>query len=209
MNCDVLYMPSADLVASLNSNQGEAMAVRHRKEPERTGSAVRRAVWTATLSALALTSVTLTAAGVTLSNDSPRREAPVAAAPTTTLRPTPRQVDVPPAPPVEVKELPVGIPDIALVSADAPQLDRIPSAALAAYQRAAGVLDGADKKCHLEWTLVAAVGQVVTGHGTTDGRRFDRHGVLRPTLTGKALRGRDGKRVPDSDAGRLDGDDRY
>ena len=31
----------------------------------------------------------------------------------------------------------------------------------------------------------------------------------RPKLTGKALRGRDGKRVPDSDAGRLDGDGRY
>ena len=117
--------------------------------------------------------------------------------------------DLPPAPPVEVKELPVGIPDIALVSAGATQLDRIPNAALAAYQRAAGVLDGADKECHLEWTLVAAVGQVVTGHGTTDGGRFDRHGVLRPKLTGKALRGRDGKRVPDSDAGRLDGDGRY
>ncbi len=113
------------------------------------------------------------------------------------------------APPVEIEDLPVGIPDIALVSANGPELDQIPSAALAAYQRAAGVLGGADKRCHLEWTLVAAVGQVVTGHGTSEGGRLDQHGLLRPKLTGKALRGRDGKRVPDSDAGRLDGDGRY
>ena len=113
------------------------------------------------------------------------------------------------APPVEIEDLPVGIPDIALVSANGPQLDLIPSAAVAAYQRAAGVLGGADKRCHLEWTLVAAVGQVVTAHGTTDGGQLDEQGLLRPKLTGKALRGRDGKRVPDSDAGRLDGDGRY
>ena len=185
------------------------MSPRHRKEPARTRSAVRRAVLTSVLSALALTSVTITTAAVTLTNASPRPETAAAAAPETTATATAPTDEPTLAPPVEVDELPVGIPDIALVAADGPQLDQIPSAAIAAYQRAAAVLGGADKRCHLEWTLVAAVAQVVTAHGSTGGGALDQKGMLRPKLTGKPLRGRDGTRIPDSDAGRLDGDERF
>ncbi|MFT4082790.1 MAG: hypothetical protein QM638_09400, partial [Nocardioides sp.] len=35
----------------------------------------------------------------------------------------------------------------------------IPAAALAAYQRAATVIDQADKTCHLDWQLIAAIGR--------------------------------------------------
>ncbi len=182
------------------------MTARHRKEPVRTGSAVRRAVVTSVLAAVALTSVTITAAAVTLTNATPRPDPPAAAPESASTAP----IDDPTlAPPVEVEELPIGIPDIALVAADGPQLSEVPDAALAAYQRAAGVLGGADKQCHLGWTLVAAVGQVVTGHGTAGDSALDRKGVMRPKYAGKALRGRDGRRVPDSDAGRLDGDGRF
>ena len=184
------------------------MTARHRKEPVRTGSAIRRAVMTSVLSAVALTSVTITAAAVTLTNATPHAEPPAAVAPETTST-APTRADLPLAPPVEIEELPVGIPDIVLVSADGPQLDQVPSAALAAYQRAAGVLAGADKQCHLEWSLVAAVGQVVTGHGTSGDGQLNENGLLRPKLAGKPLQGRDGTRIPDSDAGRLDGDARF
>ncbi|WP_322938051.1 lysozyme family protein [Nocardioides bizhenqiangii] len=182
------------------------MAARHRNAPVRSGSAVRRAVLTSVLSALALTSVTITAAAVTLTNATPRAEAPSSADATTTAT---TEAELPLAPPVEVQDVPVGIPDVAVVVADGVQLDAVPSTALAAYQRAAAVLGSADKRCHLEWTLVAAVGHVVSGHGTTAGSELDESGRMRPQYAGKPLVGRDGKRIPDSDAGRLDGDGRF
>ena len=145
------------------------MTAHHGKQPAKTGIGVRRAVLTSVLSALVLTAAAITAAGVTVSNSSPRPDSPAAATvPQTTLTP-PTEVDAAlPAPPVEVADVPIGIPDIVLVAADGPRLDAVPDEALAAYQRAAAVLGGADKQCHLEWTLLAAVGHVVSGHGTTD-----------------------------------------
>ena len=189
------------------------MTPKHRREPVRTGSAIRRAVVTSVVSSLALSSVTITAAAVTLtSSPVPRAMPPAADAPGTTSRP-PTAVapaDPPPAPPAaQVKDLPVGIPDIELVVADSVRLDAISDTAVAAYQRAAAVLGSADKQCNLRWTLVAAVGQVVSGHGTTGDSKLGKQGVVKPQLAGDPLRGRDGKRVPDSDAGRLDGDGRF
>ena len=105
--------------------------------------------------------------------------------------------------------MPVGIPDVALVAANGPRLDAIPDSALAAYQRAAAVLLQADKQCHLEWTLLAAIGQVVTGHGSTGDSELGTSGVMRPKYVGKPLVGTQGTRIPDSDAGRLDGDNRF
>lgn len=186
------------------------MNARRREEPVRTGSAVRRAVLTSVLSAFALTSVTITAAAVTLTNATPQPDPPPAAAEAPASSDAAPEVEAELAPPADVAdELPVGIPDIVLVSADGPQLDRIPTEAMAAYQRAAAVLGSADKRCHLEWTLLAAVGHVVTQHGTKDDSRIARNGVVRPLLVGKPLRGRTDKRIPDSDAGRLDGDGRF
>ncbi|RHW27612.1 hypothetical protein D0Z08_08000 [Nocardioides immobilis] len=178
------------------------MTPRHRQQPEPAAGAVRRAAATSVLSALALTSITITAAAVTLANGEPRPAPPAAR---TTTSADVGLLD----PPVEVGDVPAGVPDIALVAADGPVLEDIPTAALAAYQRAEVVLSEADEACHLDWTLIAAVAQVVTGHGSTAGSALDARGVMRPRYAGKPLTGDRDRRVPDSDAGRLDGDARF
>src|SRR3712207_1253739 len=61
-------------------------------------------------------------------------------------------------------------------SADATQIvstastSGIPSAALAAYQRAETVINAADKTCNLTWQLIAAIGRVESNHGREIGR---------------------------------------
>lgn len=86
----------------------------------------------------------------------------------------------------------------------------IPDQALAAYQRAAAVIDTADLSCHLDWTLLAAIGQVESDHGRVGGSRLDGHGVATPPIIGPRLDGRHGTSlVRDTDAGRLDHDRHY
>jgi membrane-bound lytic murein transglycosylase B len=86
----------------------------------------------------------------------------------------------------------------------------IPDAALAAYQQATGVIDTADLSCHLDWTLLAAIGQVESDQGRVGGSHLDRHGVARPRIIGPRLDGRHGTAlVRDTDAGRLDHDRHY
>ena len=65
----------------------------------------------------------------------------------------------------------------------------IPSAALAAYQRAETVINAADKSCQLPWQLVAAIGRVESDHGRTNGNTLDGDGVARPGIFGPALDG--------------------
>ncbi len=45
----------------------------------------------------------------------------------------------------------------------------IPTAALAAYQRAETVINAADTTCHLPWQLAAAIGRVESDHGRVGG----------------------------------------
>jgi len=86
----------------------------------------------------------------------------------------------------------------------------IPATALSAYQRAAAVIDAADTTCHLDWTLLAAIGQVESDHGQANGSHLDANGVARPSIVGSRLDGRHGtSRIDDTDAGRLDGDHRF
>jgi membrane-bound lytic murein transglycosylase B len=86
----------------------------------------------------------------------------------------------------------------------------IPSAALAAYQRAETVINAADKGCHLPWQLVAAIGRVESDHGRTGGNSLDDNGVARPGIFGPALNGSDGtSRIADTDAGQYDSDARF
>lgn len=83
----------------------------------------------------------------------------------------------------------------------------IPATALAAYQRAAVVIGGADEGCRLEWPVVAAIGKVESDHGRVRGSSLDEHGVARPAIVGLRLDGRRGTaRISDTDGGRLDGD---
>jgi membrane-bound lytic murein transglycosylase B len=83
----------------------------------------------------------------------------------------------------------------------------IPAAALAAYQRAAQVIDTADPSCKIEWPLIAAIGRVESDHGRYGGNVLDAEGVSRPGIYGIALDGSNGtQRISDTDAGQYDND---
>ncbi|MFS3129776.1 lytic transglycosylase domain-containing protein [Nocardioides sp. Bht2] len=86
----------------------------------------------------------------------------------------------------------------------------IPSAALAAYQRAATVINSADKTCGLDWQLVAAIGRVESDHGRYGGNTLGTDGVSRPGIYGIALDGNNGtQEITDTDAGQFDNDEVY
>jgi membrane-bound lytic murein transglycosylase B len=86
----------------------------------------------------------------------------------------------------------------------------IPSAALAAYQRAETVINAADKSCNLAWQLVAAIGRVESDHGRTNGNHLDGNGVARPGIYGLALDGKHNTSViRDTDAGQYDADAKF
>ena len=83
----------------------------------------------------------------------------------------------------------------------------IPTAALAAYQRAEQVINDADKSCHIDWALIAAIGRVESDHGRYGGNRLDADGVSTPGIYGIPLDGSNGTaRISDTDAGELDDD---
>ena len=83
----------------------------------------------------------------------------------------------------------------------------IPSAALGAYQRAAGILGKVKPGCGVSWQLLAAVGQVGSEHGQAGGGEPGADGVVRPAIVGPPLNGA-GPRptLKDTDGGRVDGD---
>jgi membrane-bound lytic murein transglycosylase B len=86
----------------------------------------------------------------------------------------------------------------------------IPSAALAAYQRAETIINAADTSCHVSWQLIAAIGRVESDHGRYGGNSLDDEGVATPGIVGVRLDGRGPTaEIRDTDAGRLDGDQRF
>ena len=86
----------------------------------------------------------------------------------------------------------------------------IPSAALAAYQRAETVINGADPACHIDWQLVAAIGRVESDHGRYGGNVLDEDGVATPGIYGIALDGSNNtQRILDTDAGQYDDDAKF
>jgi membrane-bound lytic murein transglycosylase B len=86
----------------------------------------------------------------------------------------------------------------------------IPAVALAAYQRAATVIDAADHSCHMPWQLVAAIGRVESDHGRADGNVLTDRGIAKPGIFGPALDGTHGtSMIRDTDAGQYDHDSRY
>jgi membrane-bound lytic murein transglycosylase B len=103
--------------------------------------------------------------------------------------------------------VPAGNADKVLSSAST---NGIPAAALAAYQRAAQVIDSADAKCNIEWPLIAAIGRVESNHGTYGGNRLTSEGVSTPGIIGIALDGSNGTaKILDTDAGQYDGDKKF
>ena len=100
--------------------------------------------------------------------------------------------------------VPAGTADTVVASAST---NGIPSAALAAYQRAAQVIDSADPRCNIEWPLIAAIGRVESDHGRYGGNRLSDEGVSTPGIYGIPLDGSNGTaRISDTDAGELDDD---
>jgi membrane-bound lytic murein transglycosylase B len=86
----------------------------------------------------------------------------------------------------------------------------IPSAALAAYQRAETVINSADKSCNISWQLIAAIGRVESDHGRVNGNSLTSKGLATPGIYGVALDGSDGTtRIADSDAGLYDSDAKF
>ncbi|MGL5810181.1 MAG: lytic murein transglycosylase [Nocardioides sp.] len=85
----------------------------------------------------------------------------------------------------------------------------IPGPALAAYQRAATVINAADPDCKLAWELLAAIGRVESDHGRFGESTIDADGTVTPPIIGIQLDGERGTQVPDSDDGRIDGDSEW
>ena len=86
----------------------------------------------------------------------------------------------------------------------------IPATALSAYRFAARTLAEADPACDLAWPVLAAIGKVESDHGRYAGAELRSDGVSVPSIRGVPLDGRGPvARVPDTDAGRLDGDARW
>ena len=86
----------------------------------------------------------------------------------------------------------------------------IPSAALAAYQRAETVINAADPACHITWQLVAAIGRVESNHGRANGNTLDDNGLATPGIYGVALNGANRtSEIVDTDAGAYDNDTAY
>jgi membrane-bound lytic murein transglycosylase B len=103
--------------------------------------------------------------------------------------------------------VPSGAADAVLASAST---NGIPDAALAAYQRAAQVIDAADPSCHLSWPLIAAIGRVESNHGRHGGNTLGTDGVRSPGIFGIPLDGSNGTaRITDTDAGQYDDDPVY
>ena len=86
----------------------------------------------------------------------------------------------------------------------------IPSAALAAYQRAETVINSADPACNITWQLVAAIGRVESNHGRANGNTLDDNGLATPGIYGVALNGANRtSEIVDTDAGAYDNDTAY
>lgn len=83
----------------------------------------------------------------------------------------------------------------------------IPAQALAAYKRAATLVDAADPACRIDWALIAAIGKVESDHGRYGGNGLDKDGTVRPGIYGIPLNGQNATAViKDTDGGAFDRD---
>ena len=95
----------------------------------------------------------------------------------------------------------------ALVSALA--ANGIPQVALNAYRVAAARIDLALPDCHIDWSLIAAIGRVESDHGQFAGAALQADGTSLPPIIGPALDGRGFAYIADTDQGLYDGDTTY
>jgi len=102
--------------------------------------------------------------------------------------------------PTDVQQEPASYSRPTVLGASAPQrrvtqagapasTDGIPSAALAASQRAGTVVNSADETCNTDWQLPAAVSRVESDHGRYGGNTLGADGTSRPGIYGIPLDG--------------------
>jgi membrane-bound lytic murein transglycosylase B len=120
--------------------------------------------------------------------------------------------------PAGVSDLPAAVPEApapggaALATSSRVSLDStgIPVRALEGYRKAATLVGSADRACHIDWALLAAIGRVESNHARFGGNQLDAAGVAQPGIIGIPLDGTNGTaRITDSDGGRLDRDTVY
>ncbi|GAA4101274.1 hypothetical protein ACFFOS_12060 [Nocardioides kongjuensis] len=177
----------------------------------RGGQRVRRAI--TIISVLAAIAVVLTTTGVVgrRTSSHTRADRVTAATGDTTTAPD-APASAPPAavePGAAARE--AVIRNVSTTEGDGDRLVDAPAAAVAAYQRAATVIDAA-APCNLDWLVLAAIGRLASNHGQGDdlGHRITVKGRIKPALVGRPLNGRGGRsEVSDTDAGDLDGNPRW
>ena len=125
------------------------------------------------------------------------------------VTPAPRRLVVPPV------RVPEAVPASHRVAIDTvvlrgpSRVAQIPAPALAAYQRAAGILEQVDHGCGIDWTVLAAVGRVLTDHGRLHDSVLGPRGRAHPSIVGDPAVDARGLALPDSDRGQVDGDPRH
>ena len=82
----------------------------------------------------------------------------------------------------------------------------IPVRALSAYAFAHISLAAEEPECGLDWTTIAAIGAIESGHGSHGDTVLDENGYAQPPIIGRALDGDGVARIADTDDGRFDGD---
>ncbi|GAA4369551.1 lytic transglycosylase domain-containing protein [Agromyces bauzanensis] len=82
----------------------------------------------------------------------------------------------------------------------------IPERALSAYAFAHVAIAEEQPECGLDWTTIAAIGSIESGHGSHGDTVIDEHGYAQPAIIGRALDGNGVARIADTDGGLFDGD---
>jgi membrane-bound lytic murein transglycosylase B len=82
----------------------------------------------------------------------------------------------------------------------------IPVRALSAYAFAHISLAAEEPECGLDWTTIAAIGEIESGHGSHGDSVLDENGYAQPAIIGRALDGDGVATIKDTDDGVFDGD---
>ncbi|MFE5672716.1 lytic transglycosylase domain-containing protein [Agromyces sp. NPDC056523] len=82
----------------------------------------------------------------------------------------------------------------------------IPERALSAYALAHVSIAQSERECGLDWTTIAAIGSIESGHGSHGDSTLQADGTVSPAILGPALDGNGFAAIHDTDDGALDGD---
>ena len=86
----------------------------------------------------------------------------------------------------------------------------IPVVAVQAYGYAEFVVSKTSPNCHLNWTTIAAIAKVESGHGSANNSVLNVDGSVTPPIFGLPLDGKGGRQtIADTDQGTLDSDTQF